>query len=276
MTMRVTDDPAEFRATVFPFLERDPVLHTIILSNVEQRAEGSYRPEEGDAVYVSVHDDAGDVVGAAMRTPKRPIYLGALEPQYAGAVAEVYAEKVPDAGGVAGAREATDAFMSRWTELRGVGATQTRGTRLHKLDELLRLQAEGGPRLATEDEAQLAAEWISIDFDDEIPGSNLTWAEQKIADGTLWFWEDDSTPVSMVGHHLPIFGVCRVGPVYTPDEFRRNGYAGALTAYVTGEILAAGNQACLFTDLANSTSNKIYRLAGYKPLADFVDLTFDR
>jgi hypothetical protein len=276
MTMRVTDDPAEFRATVFPFLEGDPVLHTIILSNVEQRAEGSYRPEEGDSVFVSVHDDAGEVVGAAMRTPSRPVYLGALEAQYAGAVAEVYAENVPDAAGVAGALEATDAFMSRWTELRGVGATQTRGTRLHKLDELLRLQAEGGPRPATEDEAQLAAEWISIDFDDEIPGSNLVWAEQKIADGTLWFWEDDSTPVSMVGHHLPIFGVCRVGPVYTPDEFRRNGYAGALTAYVTGEILAAGNQACLFTDLANSTSNKIYRLAGYKPLADFVDLTFDR
>ncbi|GAA1555356.1 GNAT family N-acetyltransferase [Kribbella lupini] len=276
MTMRVTDDPAEFRATVFPFLERDPVLHTIILSNVEQRAEGSYRPEEGDSVFVSVHDETGEVVGAAMRTPNRPVYLGALEPQYAGAVAEVYAEKVPEARGVSGTREATDAFMSRWTELRGVGATQTRGTRLHKLDELLRLQAEGGPRPATEDEAQLAAEWISIDFDDEIEGSNLVWAERKIADGALWFWEDDSTPVSMVGHHLPIFGVCRVGPVYTPDEFRRNGYAGALTAYVTGVILAAGNQACLFTDLANSTSNKIYRLAGYKPLADFVDLTFDR
>jgi hypothetical protein len=276
MTTRVTDDPAEFRATVFPFLERDPVLHTIILSNVEQRAEGSYRPEEGDSVFVSVHDDAGEVVGAAMRTPKRPIYLGALEQQYAATVAEVYAERVPEATGVAGALEATDAFMSRWTELRGVGATRTRGTRLHKLDDLSRLQAEGGPRPATEDEAQLAAEWISIDFDDEIEGSNLTWAEQKIADGTLWFWEDDSTPVSMVGHHLPIFGVCRVGPVYTPDEFRRNGYAGALTAYVTGEILAAGNQACLFTDLANSTSNKIYRLAGYRPLADFVDLAFDR
>ena len=43
---------------------------------------------------------------------------------------------------------------------------------------------------------------------------------------------------------------------------------------MTAEILAQGNQACLFTDLANPTSNKIYHQAGYRPLADFVDLEF--
>jgi predicted GNAT family acetyltransferase len=276
MTTRVTDDPAEFRATVFPFLERDPVLHTVILTNVEQRAEGGHRPGEGDSVFVSVHDAAGEVVGAAMRTPGRAVYLGGLDPQYAVEVADVYAERVPEAAGVAGNREAAEAFGRRWSELFGGTARQTKGFRLHKLEELSRLQAEGGPRPATEDEAQLAAEWVAIDFDDEIEGSNLVWAERQIADGALWFWEVDSTPVSMVGHHLPVFGVCRVGPVYTPDEFRNNGYAGALTAYVTGEILAAGHQACLFTDLDNPTANKIYRLAGYRPLADFVDLRFER
>src|SRR4051794_40004105 len=57
---------------------------------------------------------------------------------------------------------------------------------------------------------------------------------------------------------------------------RRRGYGGALTAHVTGEILARGEQACLYTDLANPTSNKIYAAAGYLPVADFVDCTFAR
>ena len=81
-------------------------------------------------------------------------------------------------------------------------------------------------------------------------------------------------PVSMVGYHRPQYGVCRVGPVYTPPEHRRHGYAGALTVHVTAGILADGNQACLYTDLANPTSNKIYQQAGYRPVADFVDVEF--
>jgi predicted GNAT family acetyltransferase len=78
----------------------------------------------------------------------------------------------------------------------------------------------------------------------------------------------------MASYHLPLFGVCRVGPVYTPPEHRRNGYAGALTAHVTAQILAQGNQACLYTDLANPTSNQLYARIGYVPVADAIDLTF--
>ncbi|MDX6236258.1 MAG: hypothetical protein QOG10_1073 [Kribbellaceae bacterium] len=40
MSVRVTSDPAEFAATVFPFLEKDPVLNTVLLSNVQDRATG--------------------------------------------------------------------------------------------------------------------------------------------------------------------------------------------------------------------------------------------
>jgi predicted GNAT family acetyltransferase len=87
-------------------------------------------------------------------------------------------------------------------------------------------------------------------------------------------WEVDGEPVSMAGYHLPIFGVCRVGPVYTPPEHRRHGYAGALTSHVSARILAQDNQACLYTDLSNPTSNKIYHQAGYRQVADFVDVEF--
>jgi hypothetical protein len=37
MDVRMTSDAAAFEQTVFPFLQQDPVLHTIIMTNVHER-----------------------------------------------------------------------------------------------------------------------------------------------------------------------------------------------------------------------------------------------
>jgi GNAT superfamily N-acetyltransferase len=274
MGVRVTSEAADFRSTTFPFLQRDPVLHTIIMSNVAERAAGTLPPQTGTSYFVSVHDETGEVIGVARKTPERPVYLGALREDLAAEVATAYAELVPDLGGVAGNRAAVRAFAERWAELRGATATESRGTRLHRLGTLTPLSAVGKPRPMTMDDVQLAADWHSDGFRDEFSSADISWATRQLELGTLWFWEVDGEPVSMVGYHLPIFGVCRVGPVYTPPKHRRNGYAGALTAHLSGKILAQGNQACLYTDLANPTSNKIYAQLGYVPVADFIALTF--
>ena len=274
MTTRVTSDAAEFQATVFPFLDKDPVLHTIIMTNVAERAVGTDRAEADPSYFVSVHDGAGEVIGVAMRTPGRGVYLGSLREELAREVADAYADLVPDLAAVAGARAAATNFADRWSELHGTTATESKAARLHKLEQLNPLPAKGAPRLMTAADVQLAADWVVVDFAKELGSDNLRWAERHLRNGTLWFWEFEGRSVSMVGYHLPVFGVSRVGPVYTPAEFRKNGFGSALTAHVSAEILAKGNQVCLFTDLANPTSNKIYAAAGYRPVADFVDITF--
>ncbi|MGW0659232.1 GNAT family N-acetyltransferase [Streptodolium elevatio] len=73
------------------------------------------------------------------------------------------------------------------------------------------------------------------------------------------------------------FGECaHIGPVYTPPEHRGRGYGAAVTAARTEAALAAGaDEVLLFTDLANPTSNSIYRKIGYEPVEDRVILTFD-
>ncbi|MFG1626072.1 GNAT family N-acetyltransferase [Kribbella sp. NPDC049227] len=48
-----------------------------------------------------------------------------------------------------------------------------------------------------------------------------------------------------------MFGAVRIGPVYTPPEFRGHGYGSALTAAVMQYLRAAGDDVCLFTDLAS-------------------------
>lgn len=57
--------------------------------------------------------------------------------------------------------------------------------------------------------------------------------------------------------------------VYTPPEHRGHGYAAAVTAEVSRAAREAGAQeVLLFTDLANPTSNGVYRRIGYRPVSD--------
>ena len=63
-----------------------------------------------------------------------------------------------------------------------------------------------------------------------------------------------------------------MGPVYTPRERRGRGYASAGVAGVSRIVLAQGARACLFTDQANPTSNKIYAALGYRPVVDMVNV----
>jgi predicted GNAT family acetyltransferase len=64
-------------------------------------------------------------------------------------------------------------------------------------------------------------------------------------------------------------GVVRVGPVWTPPDLRGRGYASALVAATTALALERGARRCmLFADVANATSNAIYRRIGFERVAD--------
>jgi hypothetical protein len=68
-----------------------------------------------------------------------------------------------------------------------------------------------------------------------------------------------------------------INAVYTPPEQRRRGHATASVAALSAKLLAAGRASCvLFTDLANPTSNAIYRRIGYAPVIDFENIVFER
>ncbi len=100
-------------------------------------------------------------------------------------------------------------------------------------------------------------------------------ADERLSYGGLTLREVDGDPVAMAGVTRTVAGVTRVGPVYTPPDQRKRGYGGAVTAAVSQAALAAGAQeAVLFTDLANPTSNALYPRLGHRPIEDMVILSF--
>lgn len=94
----------------------------------------------------------------------------------------------------------------------------------------------------------------------------------RIREGVEWLWElPDGTVAHLTGSGLPSYGVARIGPVYTPKEFRGRGIASYVVGELTRRGLEAGHRMCLFTDQANPTSNKIYAGLGYAPVVEMAE-----
>ena len=100
---------------------------------------------------------------------------------------------------------------------------------------------------------------------------------ERIREGRLFFWCDPADrPVSMAGWAGRTPNGVRVNFVYTPPESRNRGYATSCVAALTKHLLDCGRTFCfLFTDMANPTSNRIYRQIGYQHVCDMRDVRFE-
>lgn len=100
--------------------------------------------------------------------------------------------------------------------------------------------------------------------------------DRRTAAGGFALWDVDNQTLSLAGSGGATPHGVRIGPVYTPPEFRRRGYAGALVAALTQHLLAGGLDYCfLYTDLSNATSNNVYKSVGYELVCESVDYEFD-
>jgi GNAT superfamily N-acetyltransferase len=271
----LTHDPALFAHNAVDFLRRDPVRNTVVLSTVVDRLDGAV--EDAQPAYFACVRDGRQVVGAAMRTPGRAIYLTDMPAGAIDAVVDAFAEATPDAHGVDGPVSCTTLFARRWSGSRGTHAVPAARSRLYQLATLRAVAADGQARPATVADADLCLAWLQA-FTRDIGDSRTPPDERRLlarlSAGRIWLWHSDERPVAMVGHTPVIFGVARIAPVYTPPPQRRHGYASALTSHVSDVLRESGAQPCLFTDLANPTTNHIYPALGYRPVLDQVAYHF--
>ncbi len=190
-------------------------------------------------------------------------------------LAEVY-DTLP---AVLGPVKVARAVGGAWTGLLGVRAVDGSRQRIHALEQV-RFPGRAAPgtmRPAEEDDLALVTPWIESFLeatglhDDRDPAAH---AARLTAGGFLVLWVD-RVPVSMAAFPARTRNTVRVGYVYTPPESRRRGYASTLVAHLSRHILDSGFRQCvLYTDLANPTSNRIYRAIGYRPVQDVMDVNF--
>jgi ribosomal protein S18 acetylase RimI-like enzyme len=261
-----TTDARAFVGAAGAFLRSRPVEHTVPLTVSERLVRD---PVEG-ALLGWWTDGRGELAGAFLHTPPYAVLVSAP--------ADAAAELGRDLRGAARAVDAVNAEESVAEAFaRGFGARHAgvhQRHRLHRLTELVPPDPPppGAARVATDDDRELLVAWVTA-FRDEAadPMSDVAGAvADRLSHRGFLLW-DDGAPVSLAANNRAIEGVVRIGPVYTPPEARRRGYAAGVTAAAAATALADGaREVLLFTDMANPTSNALYRRLGFEPLEDRV------
>jgi uncharacterized protein len=272
-------DPAAYLGAAEPLLLADEARHNLMLG-----IAGNLRDHPG--LYLEFHgwvaEDDGRVVGAALQTP--PYNLVLAQPAAVGGIATLaealWGERVPLPGVTAAVPEVEE-FADAWLGRAGLERHTRMRQRIYRLTAVRPVQGvRGRPRSATSADRALLLEWVHAfareSFDDVDPKAAERQVDARLERGVGGFalWEDDG-PVSLVGWGGQTPNGVRIGPVYTPPELRRRGYASALTASVSARLLATGRRFCfLYTDVENPTANRIYGEIGYEPVCDSVDYAF--
>jgi len=236
----------------------------------------------GDDPYMAVLLDGDEVVAASLRTPPHYLILSEmpadldLEP-LAEDVASVF-ETLP---GAVGPSVAVERFAGIWQARTGAEAQIGIRQRSYQAEKaLVPVGVPGKLRPYMDDDRELVLDWMQAFVAEalgESPEDSEGWLDRRLEDaaGGVVLWEDGDEPVSLGGWGGATPNGVRVGPIYTPPELRRRGYASALTAEITRMQLEGGRRFCfLFTDLANPTSNSIYQRIGYRPVTDVDQWTF--
>jgi predicted GNAT family acetyltransferase len=259
-----------FDAATHDRLTADPVRNTVALTSLDRirRSPATEQPP----ILITFHEN-GEVVGSLVRTPPWPFQAADLPLPAVELAATVAAKIDPDAPGVTGPRERSEAFATAT----GKDYTESLSTRQYRLDTLTPPQVEGASRMATEDDVDLLAAWRKAFLSEavpEAPAAPTTEAMRtslRLGQGHA-LWVIDGIPVAWAVASRPQAGMTRIGPVYTPPEHRRHGYGAAVSAVATRWALDQGaTDVLLFADLTNPTSNSIYQRIGYEPLDDWAE-----
>jgi uncharacterized protein len=278
------DGASGFLELAGSFVRRDEGRNQLVLGISANAAVGrhGYSPFRAWVVL------DGEPVAAAVQTPPKNVVIADPASDHALiALVGAVLEDGRDAPGVTGNVPAVDRFADAWTSRTGERASVTIDQGVW---ELARVEDVGRPagmaESATLEDTDLVTRWF-IDFEVEAirhhepPDRDEVHAaiEERLTDDVsgAWLWRVAGEPVSIAGFAGPTGTGIRIGPVYTPLEHRRRGYATALVADLSARLLSKGYERCfLYTDLSNPTANRIYATIGYRRIAESKMLAFDR
>lgn len=228
-----------------------------------------------------ISDEAGVVVGCAMRTASFNVTVSNMSLSASSALASLLREHDPDRPGIAGPRAVVESLI----ELLGL----THRARLHMEDVVRflgdlrapRYPVPGLARAATLQDVELLEGWFTA-FAAE-SGAAIddprTVAHRGISEQRCWLWCVDESAVAVGGHApvavTPAGKVGRIGSIYAEPTRRGQGYGSAITHHVATQLLTTCSTVLLYADAANPTSNHIYEELGFAKVAEIIEVKFE-
>lgn len=276
MEWKMYSDAMEFAEQVEALLYRREDEYSLFIGILEQIKEGRY-----EEYYLGVAKIGTEVAVACLMTPPHPLQL--INFHGGAGLEKSIAEKMMTAGiwvdAIIGDRQTAEAFAQAWSEKKETVAEEVMNQGLYRADSVNRklTKSPGAWRVASNKDAHLLERWMLL-FEQEtgINASTRAEAARKIDEflerKEVFVWEDRGEVVSCMKKSRPSKHGITVSFVFTPSRYRRRGYARSLVAEVSEELLQEYDFVMLYTDLANPTSNKIYKEIGYEQIANPIHL----
>ena len=239
-----------------------------------------HEPHVCPSAWFAVIRCQGEIRGCALQTPPRNLVISDLDRDAAAALASFLAGQGTRFPAVHGPALGASAFAEAWSARTSVTLRPELDLRLFSLNRVkLRPSIPGIMRLARPRDEGLVIRWFRAFHGEAIPRDPVdpaSVARRALDGGRVFVW-DHGGPVCLAAVGRELATSASIGPVYTPPERRSSGYATALVAALSQYVLDAGKRyACLFTDLANPVSNRIYPRIGYEPITDYREIAFER
>jgi uncharacterized protein len=270
---------AEFLEAAGSFLLAREAEHNLLLGIAGTLRDQPGIYDEAPPLLATVHGGER-LAAAALRTPPANLIVSEMgESGAADVLADgLVGEELP---GVLGPPAMVRRFADRWTARTGEAWVIQLEERIFRLERVVAPRpAPGVMRSAVPADRDLIVDWIIAFGQEALPDADAERVAKSVDDSLagigrrIFLWQDEE-PVSLAGAGGRTPNGIRIGPVYTPPRHRRRGYASALTAALSQAMLNEGRRFCfLYTDLANPTSNKIYRAIGYEPVTDALMVRF--
>ena len=227
-----------------------------------------------DYLWWVVTDHQGQVSGAAMRTAPHGMVLSPMPTDAVSELAIAVSIEDDQLPSISGPTIVVGTFLNQYRNTRSAGSLRESEIEeqhlLYALNELSRPSARGAMTIASTDDYDLLLKWYrEFGADTGVFMPNPEGSIQAgLGRNSYRFWVVNGEKVSLAGHaavvDTPTGSIARIGPVYTPPQHRRNGYAGVLTAMLSQELLNLGAKVMLYTDALNPTSNSIYQKIGFE------------
>ena len=280
----LTPDGSAFADAALTFLGRDPVGNTVTLGLAAGLRTSPREPVAQDC-YGWWRDEDGRI-GAAF-TAQYPYALtlsAELPERAAAALAPAWqADGRTRPRGVFGGVQAAEAIAAHFARLFG-GGYRARANHEMRLFTFAEPTAPdpaplGEARPAALTDVPLLCAW-ELEFLRECgiadgPRDPELFVRARVRDGRQMLWTYQDEPVACANFTGVAAGSARITGVYTPPEHRRHGYAAGVTWATTYAALDRGAaHVVLHTDLANPTSNAVYRRLGYRPVRDVTEFEF--
>jgi uncharacterized protein len=273
-TLRLTvhEDAAHFTAAAAAFL-RAAEVETSSIASIAMRMVNA--PGDDDAgAYLATVSDGSRTVAAVFHGAAGAALLTNAPDSAVTLIADDLANRGRHPKGVVGPLDQCEVFARAWHQRTG----QVHVLRFH----LRHFELSASPALAAAtgrlrppeaSEQALIVDWQLAFFEETRMPDDVARvrrnAIQRFERGQVRVW-DDGGAVAFVGYGDVAAATARIAPVYTPPRFRGRGYASAMVGELSRELFAAGKRAILISaDVANPTSNSIYRRIGFRPVADY-------